>query len=63
MTPRQADRLIKSGKSVQVSDSYGDVFVVEVIRRDRYNVWCKYLWNGKIIDGKFDRAELTIVDY
>lgn len=46
MTPRQADKLIKSGQPVELR-MYGEVFVAVIVRRDRWNI---YLADGAVMD-------------
>ena len=58
MTPKQADRLIKSNQEVTVTDRYGDTFTIQFTRRDRWSIY------GVDIDGfsaSFDRGELAVV--
>lgn len=60
MTPRQADKAIKSGKPVMVR-SAGETFVLTITSRDRRMIDGYYEWNGKIETGRFHRADLEIV--
>ena len=47
MTPKQADKLIKSGQPVELRSMYGEVFVAVIVRRDRWNI---YLADGAVMD-------------
>ncbi len=54
MTPRQADKVIASGKPTMVKDAYGDRWSAVFTKRDRRNI-------ETADGGLFDRAELQIV--
>jgi hypothetical protein len=54
MTPREADRIIKSGKPTTVITRFKDTFTAVFTKRDR---WCIETADG----GKFERSDLDIV--
>lgn len=55
MSPREADRIIRSGQPVTVrNEHYDETFTAEFVRRDRWNL---YTADG----GIYDRTELQVV--
>ena len=61
MTPAQADKAIKTGKTIQVRDAFGSQFSLKIISRDRRCIEGVYQCDGKSYDGKFHRCDLTII--
>ena len=55
MTPRQADRAIKSGKPVTLHNArFNETFVAVIVGRDRYTVTTS-------TGGRFERNELVML--
>ena len=57
MTPRQADKLIKAAKPVNLTNTaYGETFTATITHRDRWNLYMNY--NGRQV--VIDRQETEI---
>jgi hypothetical protein len=61
MTPKQADKAIRSGKPVKVIPAYGEPFELLITSRDRRRVMGTYEWEGKTLEGTFERADLRLI--
>ena len=63
MTPRQADRIIKDGKTVTFFDArFKETFSGTPVHRNGNDLHINYMVNGKCREGVFARDELEIVN-